>query len=68
VRSLTPVELAERRRYADRALAVLRQAVALGLKDAQAVRRDPDMAPLRGRPDFERLVAELAKRERTRRE
>jgi serine/threonine protein kinase len=61
---LTPQEQQERGRYADQAVSVLRQAVALGLKDAAAVKRDPDLKPLQARDDFQKLVAEMAARER----
>jgi tetratricopeptide (TPR) repeat protein len=45
--------------YADRALAFLRQAVALGLKDVARLKKDPDLDPLRTREDFKKLVADL---------
>jgi hypothetical protein len=37
----------------------LREAVRAGWNDAQHTSRDPDLAPLRDRDDFRRLVAEL---------
>jgi serine/threonine protein kinase len=64
---LTPQERQERGRYADQAVGVLRQAAALGLKDAAAVKRDPDLKPLQARDDFRQLVEELAARERRQR-
>jgi tetratricopeptide (TPR) repeat protein len=54
----------ERRRYCDQAVDVLRQAVALGLKDPADVRRNPDFKLLRGRDDFQKLVKEMEDRER----
>jgi tetratricopeptide (TPR) repeat protein len=47
--------------YADRALAVLRQAVADGYKDAVQMHKDPALAPLRDRADFQKLLADLEK-------
>jgi tetratricopeptide (TPR) repeat protein len=55
--------LAEARRkeiaqgYADRAMALLRQAVAHGFKNAAHVEKDPDLEPLRTREDFKKLLA-----------
>jgi serine/threonine protein kinase len=46
--------------YAARAVALLRQAVARGYKDAAEMSRDTDLAPLRPRDDFQKLVADLA--------
>src|SRR5262249_26307292 len=45
--------------YADRALALLRQAVARGFKDAAHMRQNPTLKPLRAREDFKKLLAEL---------
>jgi tetratricopeptide (TPR) repeat protein len=50
-------ELAQR--YADRAMALLRQAVALGYKNATQLKKDANLEPLRTRDDFMRLLAEL---------
>jgi tetratricopeptide (TPR) repeat protein len=47
---------AERRRCADEAMEVLRQAVAAGYKDWPPLEEDPDLAPLRGRPDYRELL------------
>jgi tetratricopeptide (TPR) repeat protein len=49
------------RDYADRALAVLRQAVEKGYKDVANMEKDPDLNPLRQRDDFRRLLAGLEK-------
>jgi serine/threonine protein kinase/Flp pilus assembly protein TadD len=48
--------------YADRALAVLRQAVQKGYKDVARLKKDPDLDSLRQRDDFRRLLAELEKK------
>jgi tetratricopeptide (TPR) repeat protein len=45
--------------YTDRALALLRQAVVRGYKDATHMKNDPHLEPLRGREDFKKLLAEL---------
>ena len=47
------------RSYADRALATLRQAVQNGYKDAAHMKKDTDLDPLRSRPDFQKLLADL---------
>jgi hypothetical protein len=45
--------------HADRALVLLRQAVALGFKDVASLRKNPDLEPLRARPEFLKLLDEL---------
>jgi serine/threonine protein kinase/tetratricopeptide (TPR) repeat protein len=45
--------------YADRALALLRQAIALGFNDAAHLKEDPDLDPLRAREEFGKLVTDL---------
>jgi serine/threonine protein kinase/tetratricopeptide (TPR) repeat protein len=45
--------------HADRALTLLRQAVALGYKDAAHLKKDPDLMPLRAREEYQKLLAEL---------
>jgi serine/threonine protein kinase/tetratricopeptide (TPR) repeat protein len=45
--------------YADRAMAVLRQAVARGYTDAAHMKEDSDLEPLRAREDFKKLLADL---------
>ncbi len=65
---LSPQEQKRRRAYADQAMAILRQAVKLGLKDAAAVRRTTDLKPLWDRDDFRKLVEEMANRERRRKD
>lgn len=41
----------------DRAATTLERAVELGLDDRDRIRHDPDLAPLRGHPTWERIVA-----------
>src|SRR5262249_29885821 len=45
--------------YAEEAVYVLRQAVACGFRDAERLRRDPALEPLRSRADFQQLLAGL---------
>ena len=42
------------------AIASLRQASNLGYRDANWCRRDPDLAPLQGHPEFESMFPEPA--------
>jgi hypothetical protein len=51
-----------RERYGAAAVGVLHQAVAAGFKDVAGLKADADFAPLRGRADFRKLVAELEKK------
>jgi eukaryotic-like serine/threonine-protein kinase len=48
--------------HADQAMELLQRAVNAGYKDASHVARDQDLDPLRGRDDFKKLLAELAKK------
>jgi tetratricopeptide (TPR) repeat protein len=48
--------------YADRAIGLIRQAVAHGLPDADALQRAADFEPLRSRDDFKKIAAELRKK------
>jgi hypothetical protein len=41
-------------------MAVLRQAVGAGYRNVTWMKRDPDLDPLRMRPDFQALMADLA--------
>ncbi len=55
---------ADRRRdlaqsYTERALAELRRAVERGFRDAARMKKDPHLEPLRGRPEFKKLLSEL---------
>jgi tetratricopeptide (TPR) repeat protein len=45
--------------YGDAAMKLLREAVAKGFKDAAHMKQDSDLAPLRQRPDFQKLLKEL---------
>jgi tetratricopeptide (TPR) repeat protein len=45
--------------YADAAVGLLRQAVKAGYQNTTRLTEDQDLAPLRGRDDFKKLVAEL---------
>jgi hypothetical protein len=45
--------------YADRAMDLLRQAVARGFKDVAHMHKDKDLDPLRQRDDFQKLLADL---------
>ena len=47
-----------RERLAGEAVATLRRAIAAGYADANHLHQDPDLAPLRGRDDFRRLLGE----------
>ena len=49
-----------REELAVRAVKLLRQAVAGGLEDVSRLKRDANLAPLRPRADFRKLMAELA--------
>ncbi|HWE35207.1 MAG TPA: protein kinase [Isosphaeraceae bacterium] len=55
-----PPAEAERRRYADEAVATLADAVALGFRDVRSLRRDPALNPLRARGDFRALVLDVS--------
>jgi serine/threonine protein kinase len=44
---------------ADRAMALLKQAVTAGFKNVAHMREDKDLDPLRGRDDFKKLMSEL---------
>ncbi len=53
-------QLARRRRHdAEESLALLRQAVADGFRDATKLRTDPDLASIRGGRDFAAILADL---------
>lgn len=45
--------------YAVQAVDLLRQAINHGFRQADAIRKDPDLEPLHQREDFEKLLAEL---------
>jgi tetratricopeptide (TPR) repeat protein len=46
--------------YADKAIEALRRSVAAGYKRVDAIRNDPDLAPLRSRDDFQRILLDAA--------
>jgi hypothetical protein len=50
--------------YADRALDFLRQAVAEGYQETSWLKGDPDLASLRSREDFQKLVRDLERKSR----
>jgi hypothetical protein len=54
----------DRERYAARAVALLRQAVDQGYEDADHLAKDKDLAALRERPDFQKLLADLADKQK----
>jgi tetratricopeptide (TPR) repeat protein len=45
--------------YGDEAMKLLRHAVAKGFQDAARMKKDSDLDPLRGRDDFQKLLADL---------
>jgi serine/threonine protein kinase len=47
--------------YGTLALETLRQAIQKGYKDVSHMKKDPDLAPIRGREDFQKLLTELNK-------
>jgi hypothetical protein len=51
---------AEASTLGEQAVETLRRAVAAGLQDVAYMRRDTDLDPLRSRPDFQRLLMDLA--------
>jgi hypothetical protein len=50
--------------YADRALEFLRRAFAEGYQDSSLLNDDPDLAALRSRGDFQKLVQEAERKSR----
>src|SRR5262249_52872063 len=60
--ALSPEEQAERQKYADLALETLRQAVAHGFRDLDRLQKEPDLAPLRSRPEFQKFLDEFPPR------
>lgn len=61
-RDLSAEEKARRSRtHADKAVELLNKAVAGGFRNVPLLERARELAPLRGRPDFQKLVAELKK-------
>jgi tetratricopeptide (TPR) repeat protein len=56
-----PISPEARAKYADNAIAVLRQAVAKGYRNAGEMKNDDDLKPLRPRDDFQKLLREMQK-------
>ena len=54
-----PISPAQQAKYAERAVALLRQAVAKGYSDVNGMKNDDDLKSLRPRDDFQKLLAEL---------
>jgi hypothetical protein len=50
----------ERQAEADRAIQWLRRAIAAGYRKLALIQTDPDLDPLRSRPDFQLLMLDLA--------
>ena len=48
--------------YTDRAIVLLRQAVERGFKDATRLKADPNLEPLRNRPEFQKLLARMGQK------
>jgi serine/threonine-protein kinase len=46
--------------YADKAIAALRRAVAAGYRQIKVIRKDPDLAPISSRDDFQRILLDAA--------
>ncbi len=59
--NLTAEEQAERQKYADQALEVLREAIGSGFKDVEHMKKDTALDSLREREDFNKLITELEK-------
>jgi tetratricopeptide (TPR) repeat protein len=58
--SAAPAREARIRNYNDRAIDLLRKAVATGFRDAKHFAQDRDLDPLRNRPDFQLLMMDVA--------
>jgi hypothetical protein len=54
-------DAATRTKYGETAIYLVRQAIAKGYKDRERMKKDPDLASIRGREDFQKLLAELDK-------
>ena len=46
--------------YDDKAIAALRRAVAGGYRQIKVIRKDPDLAPLSSRDDFQLILLDVA--------
>jgi serine/threonine-protein kinase len=56
----TPARRLEAARHLDAAMAALRDTVDAGHRPYDVFASDPDLAPLRSRPDFRRMMMDLA--------
>ena len=56
---LSTDEAALREKYAARAIELMRQAVQGGWTNVEHMKKDTDLDPLRERPDFQKLLADL---------
>jgi hypothetical protein len=56
---LSEADTAAQRKYADLAMATLFEAVALGFRDSDRLRKEMKLAPLREREDFAQLLAAM---------
>jgi serine/threonine-protein kinase len=54
-----PSAAERQRRDADRAVATLKRVIAVGFASSDSLKTDPDLDPLRGRPDFQALLMDL---------
>jgi serine/threonine protein kinase/tetratricopeptide (TPR) repeat protein len=60
VYSVASGKIAEKKQaYADRAMELLRRSARAGFKDADVLKKDPDLEPIRHRDDFKKFVQEL---------
>ena len=59
---LSPGDRVRRQVYGKRAVISLSQAIAGGLANLEVYQADPELDPLRDRPDFQKLLDELARR------
>jgi tetratricopeptide (TPR) repeat protein len=55
-----PASAERQHRDADLAVATIRRAIAMGFKNSDALKNDPDFDSLRARPDFHALLMDLA--------
>jgi tetratricopeptide (TPR) repeat protein len=49
-------------RYGDQAVTLLREALARGYKDGEHMKQDDDLAALRTRPDFQKVLTEMERK------
>jgi len=63
--TLSPADQLRRKVYGKRAVEALTRAVAEGITNVELYQTDDDLDSLRDRPDFQKLVKELADRDKT---